>query len=55
MEVPYDFCCLSTDKNIFMKHFTEYEYHIYSFFANWPNMNIEYIRNQNLEYLYSNI
>ena len=69
MQVPNDFCCLSINKNIFMKDFTEYEYRIYSysdcgpntnfeyriysFLANSPNTNTEYICNQKIEYWYS--
>ena len=42
--------------NIFVVlNLTEYEYRIYSVLANWPNTNIEYIRNQKIEYSYSNI
>ena len=33
----------------------EYKYRIYSFLVTWPNMNIEYIRNQKTKYSYSNI
>ena len=38
-----------------VSNLTEYEYWIYSVLANWPKMNIEYIHNQKIEYLYSNI
>ena len=44
MQVPNDFCCLSINKNIFMKDFTEYKYRIYSYSDCGPNTNIEYIR-----------
>ena len=31
---------------------TEYEYRMYLLLANWPNMNMEYICNQKIEYSY---
>ena len=35
-----------------MENFTEYEYRIYSFLANWSNTNIENIHNWKIKYSY---